>query len=109
MVTSGGYENYFEDGEGNIYWHILDPKTGHPANSGLQSVTIVSTEGKLCDALSTALFVMGADGAENYWRENGGFDMLLVTDDGEILITEGIAQQFTLGENREETVTVLEQ
>ena len=109
VVTSGGYENYFEDGEGNIYWHILDPKTGHPANSGLQSVTIVSTAGKLCDALSTALFVMGADGAENYWRENGGFDMLLVTDDGEILITEGIAQQFTLGENREETVMVLEQ
>ena len=69
MVTSGGYENYFDDEQGNIYWHILDPSTGYPADSGLQSVTIVGREGKMCDALSTALFVMGAQSAEQYWRE----------------------------------------
>lgn len=108
VVTSGGYENYFEDEEGNIYWHILDPATGYPARSGLKSVTIVGKEGKLCDALSTSLFVMGAEGAENYWRENGGFDMLLITDENEIIITEGIADDFTLGEGRTETVRVLE-
>ena len=83
VVTSGGYENYFDDEQGNIYWHILDPSTGYPADSGLQSVTIVGREGKMCDALSTALFVMGAQSAEQYWRENGGFEMLLVTDSGD--------------------------
>lgn len=108
VVTSGGYENYFEDEQGNIYWHILDPSTGYPADSGLQSVTIVGREGKMCDALSTALFVMGAQSAEQYWRENGGFEMLLVTDSGEILITEGIAENFTLNEGRTETVRVLQ-
>lgn len=108
VVTSGGYENYFEDGQGNLYWHILDPSTGYPADSGLQSVTIVGREGKMCDALSTALFVMGAQSAEQYWRENGGFEMLLVTDSGEILITEGIAENFTLNEGRTETVRVLQ-
>ena len=108
VVTSGGYENYFDDEQGNIYWHILDPSTGYPADSGLQSVTIVGREGKMCDALSTALFVMGAQGAEQYWRENGGFEMLLVTDSGEILITEGIAEDFTLNEGRTETVRVLQ-
>ena len=108
VVTSGGYENYFDDEQGNIYWHILDPSTGYPADSGLQSVTIVGREGKMCDALSTALFVMGAQGAEQYWRENGGFEMLLVTDSGEILITEGIAENFTLNEGRTETVRVLQ-
>ena len=108
VVISGGYENYFDDEQGNIYWHILDPSTGYPADSGLQSVTIVGREGKMCDALSTALFVMGAQSAEQYWRENGGFEMLLVTDSGEILITEGIAEDFTLNEGRTETVRVLQ-
>ena len=46
VVTSGGYENYFEDEEGHIYWHILDPATGYPAENGLQSVVIVGTEGR---------------------------------------------------------------
>lgn len=108
VVTSGGYENYFEDEEGNIYWHILDPSTGSPANSGLQAVTIIGKEGRLCDALSTALFVMGAEQAETYWRENGGFDMLLVTDDNEIILTEGIAEKFTLSDGWGATVRVLE-
>lgn len=107
VVTSGGYENYFEDADGHIYWHILDPATGYPADSGLQSVTIIGKEGRLCDALSTALFVMGAEKAEAYWRENGGFDMLLVTEENEILLTEGIADSFTLSGGRTETIRVL--
>ena len=108
VVTSGGYENYFQDEEGTIYWHILDPSTGYPADSGLQSVTIIGEEGRMCDALSTALFVMGAEKAETYWRENGGFDMLLVTDEKEVILTEGIADRFTLSSGRTETVRVLE-
>lgn len=104
VVTSGGYENYFEDADGNVYWHILDPATGYPARSGLQAVTIISPEGKLSDALSTALFVMGAEKAEAYWRENGGFEMLLITEQNEIFVTEGIAQQFSLNDGRTETV-----
>lgn len=108
VVTSGGYENYFEDEDGNIYWHIIDPSTGYPARSGLQAVTIIGTEGRLCDALSTVLFVMGAEQAEAYWRANGNFDMLLITDQNEILITEGIAEKFFLNDGRMETIRVIE-
>lgn len=107
VVTSGGYENYFEDEDGNVYWHILDPATGYPANTGLQSVTVVSPEGKVGDALSTALFVMGAEKAQAYWRENGGFDLILLTDQNEILVTEGIAGRFSLSEGRTETIRVI--
>lgn len=109
VVTSGGYENYFEDEEGTIYWHIIDPETGYPAHSGLQAVTIIGDEGRMADALSTALFVMGTEQAEEYWREYGGFDMLLITDENEIVLTEGIADKFTLGDGRSEIVRVLEE
>lgn len=108
VVTSGGYENYFEDEAGNLYWHILDPETGRPAHSGLQSVMVVGTEGKECDALSTALFVMGPEQAEQYWRSHEGFELLMVTDEDEILLTEGLAARFTLSEGRTETIRVLE-
>ena len=107
VVTSGGYENYFEDADGNMYWHILDPATGYPADSGVQAVTVIGSEGRLCDALSTALFVMGPEKAEEYWREHGGFDMLLVTDENEIILTEGIADNFILSDGRKESVLVL--
>lgn len=109
VVTSGGYENYFEDEDGTVYWHIIDPMTGYPANSGMQAVTIIGAEGRICDALSTALFVMGSEKAEEYWRENGGFDMLLVTNENEIILTEGIADQFELSDGRSETIRVLEE
>lgn len=107
VVTSGGYENYFEDEDGNVYWHILDPETGYPAKSGLLSVTIICPQGRLGDALSTALFVMGPQKAEEYWRENGDFEMILVTEEGEILITEGVADRFTLSEGRTEEIRVI--
>ena len=107
VVTSGGYENYFEDEDGNVYWHILDPETGYPAKSGLLSVTIICQQGRLGDALSTALFVMGPQKAEEYWRENGDFEMILVTEEGEILITEGVADRFTLSEGRTEEIRVI--
>ena len=89
-VTSGGYQRYFEE-DGVTYWHIMDPSTGRPARSGLVSVTIVAEDGALCDALSTALFVMGPDEAVRYWRETGGFGMVLITEDGEVLVTPDLA------------------
>lgn len=93
-VTSGGYERWFEDENGNIYHHIIDPKTGYPARSGLSSVTVVSESGTAADALSTALYVLGADRAIALWRELGSFELVLVTEDGRVLVTEGLAESF---------------
>lgn len=98
VVTSGGYERYFTDEAGNTYWHIIDPKTGYPADSGLVSVTVAASEGKRCDALSTALFVMGPEQAADYWRSCGDFEMLLVLADGDIWLTDGLNNTFTLSE-----------
>ena len=95
VVTSGGYERYFEE-DGKTYWHIIDPATGYPAESGLLSVTIVGSQGVICDALSTALFVMGREKAEAFWLDNEdlAFDFILATDDGDVIISEGLEGRF---------------
>ena len=104
-VTSGGYERFFDEG-GKTYHHIIDPATGAPAESDLRSVTIVmdwkpeklngtSGNGTICDALSTALFVMGEEKAVEFWRSAVyDFEMILVTADGRLLATSGAADMF---------------
>ena len=94
VSTSGGYERYFE-ADGEAYWHILDPKTGLPARSGLLSATVLSADAFTGDALSTALFVLGPEAAAACWRETGGFEYILLGEDGRIWLTEGAAAVFT--------------
>lgn len=96
VVTSGNYERYFIGEDGREYGHIINPTTGYPVSNGLASVTIIAKEGKMCDALSTALFVMGADEAVNYWQQNKDFDMILITNDNEVYLTEGVKDKFNL-------------
>lgn len=95
VVTSGGYQRYFEQ-DGETYIHIIDPATGRPARTGLASVTIVADSGLQGDGLSTALFVMGREKAEAFWRRNPEFDFILLGEDGTAAITEGLEECFSL-------------
>lgn len=77
------------------YHHIIDPKTGYPAESGLVSVTIVSTDGTLADGLSTSLFIMGEESGRFLEEHKDEFDAILMSDDGTLYVTEGLENDFS--------------
>lgn len=93
ISVSGDYERYFEH-DGVRYHHIIDPSTGYPARSGLSSVAVITSNGAAADALSTALFVMGAEkGLAFYETSEIPFEAIFVTDAGEIVTTPGITDE----------------
>ncbi len=89
VVTSGGYERSFKK-DGGIYHHIIDTKTGEPVKSDLLSVTVIGEDGAFCDAFSTALFVMGKEKAVKFAKEHNDFDYIFITENKEIIITDGV-------------------
>ena len=82
----------------------MDPATGAPADSGLLSATIVGPSGARCDGLSTAAFVLGAEGTADLWRAAGDFEFLLVDEDGTIWLSEGLEDRFSLAEGYEDRI-----
>jgi len=60
IATSGDYRKFFIV-DGRRYSHLIDPRTGWPVDHGLASVTVIGGSAMQCDALSTALLVMGPE------------------------------------------------
>jgi thiamine biosynthesis lipoprotein len=76
LGTSGSAMQFFRH-RGRRYAHILDPRTGRPAE-GVLSVTVVASNAALADALSTAFFVLGPDTAGEYCEKRPGIAALFV-------------------------------
>lgn len=108
VVTSGSYQRYFRSDDGQTYHHIINPSTGMPVANSLLSVTIVCEDGTLADCLSTAMFVLGESAALKYWRDYGGFDMIMVTNDGHVICTSGLIEVFSLADNSSYAVSFVE-
>ena len=93
VVTSGVYQRGF-DLNGVRYHHILDSETGYPVQNGVASVTIISSESALGDALSTACFAMGGDGLS--FAESMGAEAVIIYSDGTMECTDG-AEELLIG------------
>ena len=79
VSTSGDYEKFFEQ-DGKRYFHILDARTGYPAQSELCSVTVVCDNGLLSDALSTACFLLGEEDSKALLKTYDAAAVFVKTD-----------------------------
>ncbi len=105
VVTSGGYEKYFEYTDTynrtQRYHHILDPRTGRPADSGVMGVTVVSTSSTLSDSLATAAFILGREEGTRLCERLNDTHILFVDNQNQIHMSKGMAELFTpLDESR---------
>ncbi|KAF0191079.1 MAG: thiamine biosynthesis lipoprotein [Gammaproteobacteria bacterium] len=91
VFTSGNYERYF-DYEGTRYHHIIDPRSGYPAD-GATSVTVIHTNGATADAAATALLVAGPEHWANVARQMGIENVMLVDKGNNIHMTLKMAQR----------------
>jgi thiamine biosynthesis lipoprotein len=96
ISTSGDYQRYFIL-EGKRFHHILDPKTGYPAQ-GCQSASVIARDGVFTDAFSTGVFVLGPEKGIAL-LQNMGFEGLIVDKDGTIHTTPGLKGKFEFTTN----------
>jgi thiamine biosynthesis lipoprotein len=94
VVTSGDYQRYFIDRGGKRRHHILDPRTGFPAESGLISATVVADSATAGDALSTILFVAGMEKGLELLKHFPGAGAVLVDADLQVYVTADLVGSF---------------
>lgn len=87
VATSGNYQNYFEVDKIR-YCHLFDPKTGFPADKAV-SVTVISDDVTLADALATAFFVVGIEKSKELLKKFPGSEFLIIDKDGKKFYSDG--------------------
>ena len=88
VATSGNYEKFIEF-DGKRYSHIIDPRSGYPTR-GIRSVSLFSKSAELCDALATAVFIMGKDSGIHLINQIEGTEVVVVDSNNKIHKSSGI-------------------
>jgi thiamine biosynthesis lipoprotein len=96
VETSGPYQKFFMSG-GKRYHHIMDPRTGSPAASGLEQVTLLlPLDTKLADGLSTSCFILGLDKGMALIESLPDAAAVFVTSDRRVVLSSRVGTKFTL-------------
>jgi thiamine biosynthesis lipoprotein len=88
VATSGNYEKYIVL-NGEKYSHIIDPRTGYPTR-GINSVSIFAKQAELCDALATAVFILGRDVGLHMINQIDGVEAVVVDGENKVHRSSGI-------------------
>lgn len=104
IVTSGTYEKYIKDTNGDEYHHILDPRTGFPFDNGVVSISVITKESIKGDAYSTALFSLGLEKGMELVNSIDGLETVWVVKNGykyDVYISSGLEGNFEFNQNVE--------
>lgn len=95
VVTSGTYERYFIGKDGKRYHHILDPRTGYPADNDIASVSVITKKSVDGDGNSTSLLLLGLNEGLKF-VEQEGFGAIFITYDKKVYITPDLKDRFVV-------------
>lgn len=95
LVTSGIYERYLEV-DGQKYHHLFNPDTGYPFDNDIAGVTVITNKSIDGDGLSTAVFSMGVKNGLEYAESLEDVDVIFVTKDDKVYVSNGIEKTFEL-------------
>ena len=98
-IATSGIDRRGFDLDGRRYHHILDLSTGHPAETGLQSVSVVCKAAADADALATVLFLLGIEEGMALVEELEGIEALFVAADGGLLASSGLTEKYFFEES----------
>ena len=88
VATSGNYEKYIMI-DGVKYSHTINPKTGLPV-TGIKSVTIVSTNAEVADAMATPVMIMGIEAGLNMINQIKDIEAIVIDDNNTLYATKNI-------------------
>ena len=89
ISTSGDYERFFIDKNGERIHHIINPKTGKSAH-GIMSVSVIGPQGFDTDPLTKTIFIMGPEKGLALINSLAGFDAVVITEAGKVLYSNGL-------------------
>ncbi len=89
LSTSGDYERFFDDEQGVRHHHIINPQTGDSARKS-RSVTILAPDSTTADALSTSVFILGAEAGLSLLKSMPDVSAVIVDQDGKVHYTDDL-------------------
>ncbi|MBQ7800120.1 MAG: FAD:protein FMN transferase [Oscillospiraceae bacterium] len=104
VSTSGGYERFVEI-EGKKYHHIIDTKTGYPAENNIASVTVVGSDGAFCDYMSTRLFLEGFENSVKLIEQNE-IAAVVVTNDKKVYVSKSLEEKIEITDSSFERINI---